>query len=162
MWCPRWHNLDAKPSGRLEEFRTSFSSARTLNMSRIGLIRWIMNLSTIISCKVVSLHYIFSSRTLKPKLGPHHYTCNKINPQKVDKVEFDWGLNCTWNGARAQVDPKPCLKWALKHPYHLTPTPTNFVSNVAETWEFSSPLCDHHLWSQYGPSTSYTILNLTP
>jgi hypothetical protein len=46
MWHPRWHNFGAKPFGWLEEIKMNFSLARIVNMGRIGLIHWIINIST--------------------------------------------------------------------------------------------------------------------
>jgi hypothetical protein len=69
VWHPRLCNFDSKSSSRFDETRTSLFLAQTLNMNRIGLICWIMNISTIDVWKVDSLH----SKTSRPKIGPHHF-----------------------------------------------------------------------------------------
>lgn len=61
-----------------------FSLAGALKMGWIqGLIRWILNIFTISPWKI----YFFSSRTMRPKIVPHHFTCDKIGSKKFDKVE---------------------------------------------------------------------------
>ena len=54
----------------LKSIMTSFSSTQTLNMGRIGLIRWIMNMFVVGPRKVKSLHYTFSSRMLGLQIDP--------------------------------------------------------------------------------------------
>ena len=93
MQCPRWHNFGAKPLGRVEEMGTNFSSSQTLShMGRIGYIYWIMNISTVDPLKVNFLHYTFPSRTSRPKIGPHHFTCEKVGPTKNHKLDRIEGL----------------------------------------------------------------------
>ena len=55
-WHPRWQKFGAKSSGYLEKTRTRFSLAQTLNLGRIGLICWIMNIFTISLWRITSLH----------------------------------------------------------------------------------------------------------
>ena len=62
MWPPRWHIFGAKPSNQLETIKMSFSLAQILDMGRIGIIYWIMDISSISPWKVNPLHYTFPSR----------------------------------------------------------------------------------------------------
>ena len=79
-------------------------------MGQIGLIRWIMNIFTDDSRKVNSLHQTFLSRTLRPQIGPRHFTCDKVESKKNwDRIE---GLMLdNWGGAHA--GPMPCIKVTL-------------------------------------------------
>ena len=51
-------------------------------MGWIGLIRWIMNIYIVSPWKDNSLHCTFPQRTLEPQIGHHHFTCDKVGPEK--------------------------------------------------------------------------------
>ena len=69
----------------LKNIKTSFSLARILNIGRIGLIRWIMNISTLRPWNVSLFHYTFPSKMSGLEIGSHRFT--------YDKVGLDWGHN---------------------------------------------------------------------
>ena len=119
MWRPRWHNFGTKPLFRLEKNKTSFSSASTLDMDWIGLIRWIW----------ASLLWIHERLLLFTTLSPqeHHdlkldlitFHVTRLSLKKVDKVGLHRGLCARELGrclGRVQSDPYVMIcqsKWMI-------------------------------------------------
>ena len=79
MWPPKWNTFGVKFVGQLEEFGLRFFLARTPNMGQIGLICWIMNISS----------FNLPLKNIQPKIMPICFTCDELGLKNLDKDVLD-------------------------------------------------------------------------